>query len=466
MVKLSPNKLLVYLKQRCQNNWLTEYDNQRFYELTINYYQQFQKYQPDSILLAETDNFKFLACFLAAVAGNFPLFLGNPYWQQREWQQVFELISPCLIIADNITGSKLGKISMEQKKLFPFVNPKNINNLIMIPTGGTSGKVKFTIHTWETLTASVQGFQAYFKIENIYSYCILPLYHVSGLMQFLRSFLSGGKLIISDYNHLKVNCQKLDSNPVLEDYFISLVPTQLQLFLSKNPSWLKQFKTILLGGAPAWRDLLETTRKYQIPLSITYGMTETASQVVTLKPEDFLTGNHSVGQVLPHAQIRIYAVNNPQLVIKAKSLFLGYYPDYNSCLQKDGLMTDDLGEFDQDEYLYILGRNSQKIITGGEKVFPREVEAAILETGLVKDITVIGVPDSQWGEAVTAIYVPKEKNLQAEEIKLKIKDKIAHYKQPRTWICVPEIPRNHQGKIEVLKINYIANNKQILNQKE
>jgi O-succinylbenzoic acid--CoA ligase len=454
MVNQSFAQLLTDLKSRCEDNWLIGYDNQKFYDLTLTYWQKFQQEQPKSILLAETEPFQFLAAFLGAVFANCTLFLGNPYWQQSEWEQVFKLIHPSLIISSSNFKLPFKNITTSSRQNRESLNiAKNLNHLIMIPTGGTSGKIRFAIHTWETLTASVEGFQKYFAVNQINSFCLLPLYHVSGLMQFLRSFLTQGKFLIYDYSQLKNN----NWLQLHQDYFISLVPRQLQFILQHNSQWLSKFKTVLLGGAPAWQSLLETARQAQIPLSPTYGMTETAAQIVTLKPADFLAGNNSVGQVLPHAKITVCAHNHQQLKIQAKSLFFGYYPDYNLHLQQNGFISDDLGQFNAQGYLYILGRNSNKIITGGENVFPAEVEAVILETGLVEDIAVIGLSDSQWGEVVTAIYVPKHKHITSEHISLKIVNKIAKYKQPKRWFSLDYLPRNSQGKLDLFSLKQRIN---------
>ncbi|MGL5794810.1 MAG: AMP-binding enzyme, partial [Waterburya sp.] len=246
-----------------------------------------------------------------------------------------------------------------------------------------------------------------------------------------------------------------------QEYFISLVPTQLEYLIKLIPDWLRQFKTILLGGAPATRSLLNLARQYQFPLATTYGMTETASQIVTLKPADFLAGNDSSGQVLPHAKIKIESTDNTfsnqqlgLIKISCTSLCLGYYPQFFESEQL--FITDDLGYLDHAGYLHLVGRNSQKIITGGENVFPTEVEAVIWSTKLVKDICVIGVADQQWGEVVTAIYVPLESNPDLNLIKSKIKTQLAKYKQPKNWIELEKLPRNNRGKINYQKIKAIA----------
>ncbi len=118
----------------------------------------------------------------------------------------------------------------------------------------------------QALTASVKGFSEYFQVEQVNSFCLLPLYHVSGLMQFLRSFLTEGDFAVISYHKIK---QKRINNLNLQDYFISLVPTQLQFFLENDPQWLTNFKTVLLGGSPAWPSLLEKAREYNISLSPT-----------------------------------------------------------------------------------------------------------------------------------------------------------------------------------------------------
>ncbi|MGL5063521.1 MAG: 2-succinylbenzoate--CoA ligase, partial [Microcoleus sp.] len=323
---------------------------------------------------------------------------------------------------------------------------------IMIPTGGSSGKIRFAIHNWATLTASVVGFQEHFQRAQINSYCVLPLYHVSGLMQFMRSFTTGGKLAIQSFKSLE-NGERFSIEP--EEFFISLVPTQLQRLLqnSDTANWLSRFHTVLLGGAPAWPELLTTARNCKIKLALTYGMTETASQIATLKPEDFLAGNNSSGQILPHAKVTIRGANDTilsynetgNICIKAKSLALGYYPE--TWKNSEFLQLDDLGFFDKNNFLNIVGRSSDKIITGGENVFPAEVEAAIRSTDLVTDICTIGLPDKHWGQAVTAVYIPANSQVTVTALQRAIEDKLSNFKRPKYWVAVAQLPRNSQGKI-------------------
>jgi o-succinylbenzoate---CoA ligase len=476
------------IASRLPDNWLIGGDSREIVEICDRTFQQLTQNQPQqTIFLAEPEPIQFLASFVAACAAKSHIFLCNPNWVKSEWQQVFDLVQPDII---------LGQITVREGEFHsPEIPEINELPLIMIPTGGSSGKIRFAMHTWETLTASVQGFQQYFELEKINSFCVLPLYHVSGLMQFMRSFTTGGKLAIQPFKELETG-KKCDIEP--ENFFISLVPTQLQRLL-QNPdtaNWLSRFHTVLLGGAPAWPEILEIARKYQIKLALTYGMTETASQIATLKPEDFLAGNNSSGQILPHAQVTIRGSNGEilcdnqvgNIAVKAKSLALGYYPDrLHLCLEnilvgakhsgskslvltnklsagmlrpsqtdRKYLQLDDLGFFDQNNYLNIIGRNSDKIITGGENVFPTEVEAAIKSTNLVTDVAVIGLLDKHWGQVVTAIYVPANSEVTVKTLQVAIEDKLSKFKQPKNWVLVENFPRNSQGKINREQLQQIA----------
>ena len=417
--------------------------------------QLYQKIQNKSILLLNPQSsYQFLAGFLAAIAKNCRIFLVNSQWKQQEWEQLLELVNPHGIIWESGLEILSDATASDEEQ-------ETEGNNIMIPTGGSSGNLRFVKHNWETLTASVTGFCRYFEQDTVNCFCMLPLYHVSGLMQFMRTFLTGGHLILYPYKTLETAWRNQDLETIgylerlsLQDYFLSLVPTQLQRLLNFGAGeWLSQFKTVLLGGAPPWQSLLDTARQYNIPIALTYGMTETASQVVTLKPNDFLAGNNSVGNVLPHAKISITGEEGEKLStgevgrvsIAGESLGLGYYPD--SHWNGEELVTDDLGYFDQASYLYIVGRNSRKIISGGENVFPDEVEAAMLSTGLATDVYVMGIADENWGEVVSAVYVPKDESVTISEIEEQLKKHLSRYKIPKQWVAVASIPRNEQGKV-------------------
>ncbi|MCC5620420.1 2-succinylbenzoate--CoA ligase [Nostoc sp. CHAB 5715] len=474
---------LNYLNNQAQNDWLIGYNICQFNQIAQELYLELTQLSaygiPPKIILAEREPLRFLASFIAACAANCSVFLCNPDWGTQEWQQVFDLVKPDIIwgvgnrewgVGNREWG--IGNRNCEEITIISPSSPSSPSSphsplptphspLILIPTGGSSGQIKFAIHTWETLIASVQGFTEYFQLKQVNSFCVLPLYHVSGLMQFMRSFTTGGKLAILPFKAVETG---QIFNIKQSEFLISLVPTQLQRLLqnSELTEWLSQFNTVFLGGAPAWNELLEKARFHRIRLAPTYGMTETASQIATLKPDDFLVGKISNGQILPHAKVTIRnqqgeILNYNQIgniTIQAQSLAKGYYPITRE--NQADFQVDDLGFLDEQGHLNIVGRNSDKIITGGENIYPAEIESAIQATQLVADICVIGIPDKHWGQALTAIYIPKKSNTSALKIQTLLKDKLSKFKIPKYWIPQQNLPRNSQGKINRQELQQIA----------
>jgi o-succinylbenzoate---CoA ligase len=455
--------ILDYLERRKGKSWLINCDPEIFARKVNDKYRQIGEISKTAAtrraIVVTEDAIEFLSAFLAAISANCIVFLGDPTWVDRQWQEVLELVQP-----DTIVGEKVIKgLPKKRREDLP-------SGAILIPTGGSSGKIRFAIHTWETLAASARGFYEYFDRETVNSFCILPLYHVGGLMQFVRSFLTEGKFAIFSYETIKTKIDDFQNSiDSIEDFFISLVPTQLKFILDNNPSFLSGFKAVFVGGSAIWEGLLDGARQKQIYLAPTYGMTETAAQIATLKPVDFLQVNNSCGRVLPHVRVTIRGDRGEILevgrsgviCVESDSLFLGYY-EANSIEREDDRMkvfaTDDIGYLDESGYLYIIGRNSQKIVTGGKNVFPAEVEAIIFATGLVSDICAIGLADNYWGQAVTAVCVLKENNSLAE-VRAAIEGKLSKYKYPKHWVSVNSLGRDCRGKLNYKTIEQLASTK-------
>jgi O-succinylbenzoic acid--CoA ligase len=249
-----------------------------------------------------------------------------------------------------------------------------------------------------------------------------------------------------------------------EDFVTSLVPTQLQYLLDHHPQFLQQFRVIFLGGAPAWPELLTQARNLHINLAPTYGMTETAGQVATLLPTDFLQGRNSVGKILPHVTMTMLEPLNSSskrkttksnevksIAVISDALFLGYYPSLGDQFI---FYTGDLGCFKQ-KYLHVVGRYNRRIISGGKNIDPLEIETWLLDQNLVKDIVIVGIDDRRWGEAVTAIYVPQDQ-VNPDQIIQALKTHFAPHKCPKHWLPVPEIRRSPLGKIKYTELQLWA----------
>jgi len=373
------------------------------------------------ILASEPNPQKFMTAVARALAGDAEVFLSNPDWGALERSQCDALFSP------------------------GFVSPKlrrSEGGYLMIPTGGSSGKLRFARHDADTLVAAVRGFTRHFGLPQVNAVGVLPLYHVSGFMAWMRCVLTGGEYRPLDWKEIEGGV--LPTLPAkAEGWTVSLVPTQLERLMRQEraAAWLQGFRIIFLGGAPAWPALLDRAMALRLPLSPGYGMTETAAMIAALRPAEFLAGVRSSGTILPHAQVGFDEEGG--IVVGGASLFRGYYPAWR---EEEIFATQDGGWLDERGHLHVTGRRDSVIISGGEKVNPVEVEAALRGTGEFADVVVLGVPDAEWGQSVVAAYAagkqPNQSRVDAALAKL-----LSPAKRPKRWVAIPDWPVNAQGKV-------------------
>jgi len=301
--------------------------------------------------------------------------------------------------------------------------------------------------------------QAWLGGGPIDSVCLLPLHHVSGLMQAVRAYTTGGCLTLWEWPRA-VRGEFPASG--LRPAVVSLVPTQLARLLETpgGADWLRGFRCVFLGGAALWPELAERARVLQLPLAPCYGMTETAAQVAALRPEEFLAGVAGVGAALPHARVEIInecgAVLGPEVEgrvrVRGGSVCLGYHPGAASA--SAGVFdSSDRGVLDASGRLTVLGRLDALINTGGEKVDPGEVEAALRALG-VGDAAVIGLPHGRWGEVVVALVagcVHDDATLHA-----RLRERLAAPKTPKHFVRLERLPRNGAGKLDGRRLRELA----------
>lgn len=309
---------------------------------------------------------------------------------------------------------------------------------LCIPTGGTGGGVKFARHDERTLSAAARGFCEHFGLERVNAVNVLPPYHVGGLMPRVRCAVTQGEHIAWDWKCLEAgDCPKLSRDAGA--WVISLVPTQLKRLIDHADSlaWLQGFRLIFLGGGPMWPALADAAARAQLPLALSYGMTETAAMVTALRPAEFLAGVRTSGSVMPHARVSVDAEG--VVVVGGESLFRGYWPKVQPGQE---LTTEDLGFLDDRGHLHIRGRRDAMIITGGMKVRPADVEAALRDSGEFEDVAVLGVPDPAWGEAVVACFPAGRTPDFARAVAA-----LAPHQKPKRFVAMPAWPRNAQGKL-------------------
>lgn len=384
---------------------------------------------PSVTVVSAVDPAVFMAEFRRAVAGRGAVLLADPQWGQ---------------------GEQAGLASLRERLASGAEGPASAGWL-GIPTGGTGGRVRFARHDGATLAAAVAGFARHFGVERVHAGGVLPLHHVSGLMAWLRSALTGGDYQAWDWRRIEAG-DLPPLPPRSEGWFFSVVPTQLARLLARPAAvdWLRGFRAVLVGGAGADAGLLERAGSARLPLAPSYGMTETAAMVAALRPEEFLRGRRDAGTALPHARVEISADGGVR--VGGGSVFRGYFPDWRT---ERPLDTEDLGRMDADGHLEILGRRDQLLITGGEKVAPAAIELVLRRATGVTRLAVVGVPDAEWGQRVVAVVGPGE-SFSAEQAQAAARRELAPAQRPKAYVVVAEWPENAVGKVNRARLVALA----------
>ncbi|MEX0990976.1 MAG: class I adenylate-forming enzyme family protein [Actinomycetota bacterium] len=330
-------------------------------------------------------------------------------------------------------------------------------------TSGSTGKPKGTILTRANLEAGAHASAdvLHLTAEDRWLAC-LPFHHVGGLSVFIRSGLIGFPVItVPNFDAATVSTA-IDRN---EATVVSLVPTMLHRMLDDGWKGAPTLRVVLLGGAPCPEPLLDEALARDIPVAPTYGLTEAASQVTTLPPWEVKAHRGTYGRSLPGTLVRIgetpesfEAPGTPGPIwvaglSVARASLEGPITD-----ERGWLATGDIGAVDADSYLSVIGRADDVILSGGEKVVPSEVEAALVEHADVREAAVIGVADPEWGEQVVAVVTPTEGSLpDGDDLRAYLKERLEPHKVPRRIIVIhDELPRTGPAKIDRVTLKRLA----------
>ena len=245
----------------------------------------------------------------------------------------------------------------------------------------------------------------------------------------------------------------------------------VRLFLLVGDSYqLKNLKTIYTGGDPLLPSALEQLKKIYPNVGVVqvYGLTEGTPIAASLDPQDAFTKGQTVGKPMPLTEISILDDDGlplpvgeiGEIAIKSPAVSVGYWRKPEATMEtfvNGWCKTGDLGVFDQDGYLKIAGRKKDMIRSGGENIYSAEIEDVLYRHEEIKEVSIIGIPDARFIEAVCAVVVKKEgSNLTEEDVINHCVNNLASYKKPRKVIFVDELPRTPSGKIQkfVLRQDY------------
>lgn len=314
-------------------------------------------------------------------------------------------------------------------------------------TSATTGQFKSVPLRWGQIKAHVQASQEVLgRSEQDNWLMVLPLFHVSGLSILMRSLYNGTAMTIMESYDEEQVLQYIHDGRI---NMMSLVPTILKNLEPRITH--HQLRVILLGGEFIPRPLVDACVAKQLPIYKTYGMTETFSQSVTMPVLSNLNKLDSVGKPLPRMTVHIV---NPdvdgvgEIHLNGPMVMSGYingepiHGDFN---------TDDMGYVDEDGFLYILNRRTDLIISGGENIYPKEIEDTVYAMQGVKECAVIPVADTKWGQVPALFVAFDDIDALGADLKMIVRDylssKLAKYKVPKYITIMDALPRNGTGKI-------------------
>jgi acyl-CoA synthetase (AMP-forming)/AMP-acid ligase II len=336
---------------------------------------------------------------------------------------------------------------------------------IQLYTSGTTGHPKGAELTHANLLAALAAAPEWYPCTAAdVSLACMPQFHIAGSVLGLLSLNRGARTVIMRET---APAEILRLIPAERVTLTFLVPALL-LFMLQTPGCqdvdYSSLRRIVYGASPIAVDVLRAAlTTFTCEFCHLYGLTETTGVVTCLPPEEHaLTDSprlRSCGKPLSNAEIKVVDIDDVELrsgqvgeiVVRSPQNMHGYWnrPEATAATIRDGwLHTGDAGYVDADGYLYIHDRVKDMIISGGENVYPAEVENVLFGHPAVADAAVIGVPDARWGEAVKAVVVLRATRPATEaELIAYCRERIAHYKAPKSVDFVESLPRNASGKV-------------------
>ena len=340
--------------------------------------------------------------------------------------------------------------------------------VVQMYTSGTTGAPKGVLTTQRNLAAATLNVTDWRFDEASVSLTPLPMFHIGGIgWTFLGLSQGATTILVSEFDAVAV-LDLLESAHVTNAVF---VPTILQMLTSVPGAAERDYpalRSIAYGASPITTPVLKTAlRTFGCPLFGVYGLTETTGGVVQLDPDDHDPDGpreyllRSAGRPRPWMELRIVdPLNGRELPpgaggevwMRGPNVMAGYAnrPEETAkALTPDGwLRTGDGGYLDEDGYLFLTDRIKDMIVSGGENVYPVEVEEALSQHPAVAEVTVIGVPDERWGEAVKALVVTRPSAVtSASDLVDFARERLAGYKLPRSIDFVDALPRTPSGKV-------------------
>lgn len=326
--------------------------------------------------------------------------------------------------------------------------------LTIMYTSGTTGFPKGVRQTAENHTASALSAVLNSGLHEGDAWLhMMPLFHISGFSILARAVLYGSEVRLFEKFDASTAADEIVNERVTGMSVVGVTLERLLTVLEReNLQVPSSFRTLLAGGGPVPVNYLKRAEACGLPVLQTYGMTETSSQTATLSSSDALRKPGSAGKPLFFADIRIDGAAQPlkkgEILIKGPHVTQGYIGKHKTkqALQNGWFYSGDIGYFDEEGFLFVSDRRSDLIISGGENIYPAELEAVLAEHPQVAEAGVCAAPSEKWGAVPVAFLVMRE-SVPLTDLQAFCEMRLASYKVPKAFHIIDEMPRNASNKL-------------------
>jgi fatty-acyl-CoA synthase len=391
---------------------------------------------------------------------------------QAELEGQQALVTPRLLLVDGAGAALLDGASIdafaEAAAQAPVHAPARIDPdavSLILTTSGTSGQPKGVMLTERNLEQTALNFAACTRIDAGSRFlCEAPMFHVIGLVTNVRPVLrAGGALLVSDGFEPQRTLAWLTDAALAITHYVG-VPQMMEAFRTQpgfDPAPLRRMTALVTGGAPHAIDDILAWLADGVPMVGGFGMSEAGTvfgmsvelDVIRAKPG-------SVGIAAPGIETRVVdgdgrvcaAGEAGELLLRGASITPGYWRnplETAKAFDRDGwFATGDIVRHDEDGFFWIVDRKKDMFISGGENIYPAEIEAALADHPGIAECALVGLPDPRWGEAGWLAIVPADPGLQVDAVLAHLEQRLARYKLPRQVVIVEALPRTATGKLQ------------------
>jgi fatty-acyl-CoA synthase len=355
------------------------------------------------------------------------------------------------------------------------VDRKETDQALLMYSSGTTGRPKGVIISHGMVMAGMLNLIIPYEFgRRSVSYAVLPLFHIGGLMGFsLPALFMGATAVIARAFEPGAMLADISNRELGVSHFLGLpaLYNAMRLHPDNPTSDLSRIRIAAGGAEPMPVALMEWWSDRGLPILEVYGMTETVGLACGLLPEDLPERLGSAGRTSFFTHIRIVAPDGTdvptgeagEIWMKGANVTSAYWrkPEANEeCFTEGWLHSGDMGRMDADGFIYIEDRIKDMYISGGENIYPSEVESVLFQLKQIQEVAVVGVPDEKWGEVGCAFVVLREgASLDLEAIAKHCSGQLAQYKYPRHLEFVDALPRNATGKVQKFRLREMLREK-------